>query len=148
VAVASIHSACGAEKESVLTDYQKALRGLENNEIHAGLSTKKLFGMCTPNWRTTAGRFTVYTYESLPGYHGLEIITKDGRLKRATEWSCTYSRVYFNELTLEDKKEYEKCRKENENVPDERITAHGGWERPRMRDWMREEAKPGGASQK
>jgi len=148
VVIASIHSAYGAEKESPLTDYQKAHRGLENNEIHAGLPTQKLFAMCMPNWRRTVGRFGEYTYELLPGYHGLEIITKDGRLKRATEWSCTYSRVCFDEMTPEDKKQYEKSRKENENVPDERITAHWGWERPRMREWKREEAKPGGASQR
>jgi len=148
VAVASIHYACGAEKESELTDYQKAHRGLENNDINAGLTTQKLFAMCMPNWRRTVGRFGVYTYELLPGYHGLEIITKDGRLKRATEWSCTFSRVFFDEMTPEDRKEYGKSRSENASVPDERITAHGGWERPRMRDWVREEAKPGGASQR
>jgi len=83
----------------------------------------------------------VYTYELLPGYHGLEIITKDGRLKRATEWSCTSSRVFFDEMTSEDKKEYGKSRSENANVPDERITAHWGWERPRMRDWMEGEKR-------
>lgn len=138
VAVASIPSAWGAEKEPTLTDYQKVYRGLSNNEIHAGLPTLKLFAMCIPNWTRTVGRFGEYTYELSPGYEGLEIITKDGRLKRATEWSCTYTRVFFDEMTAEDKKEYGKSCRENADVPDERVTAHWGWERPRMHDWMRE----------
>jgi len=146
VAAAPIHSAYGQEKEPALTEYQKALRGLENHEIRAGLPSEKLFGMCMPSWRRTVGRFAEYTYEMIPGYHGLTIITQDGRLKRAIEWSCTYSQKHFDELTSEDWKQYWKSCGENAGVPDERITAHWGWERPRMRDWMRDATKPAAAS--
>jgi hypothetical protein len=123
------------EKAANLTSYQKAIRGLSEEKIHAGLPSEKLLDLCFPNLRRTVGGFTEYTYECLPGYHELTIIAKNGRLKRAIVWSCTYTSTYFDEMTLQDLKEYHKACNDNEHVPSERITEHGGWERPRMRDW-------------
>jgi uncharacterized protein (TIGR03067 family) len=140
------HLVYGDEKESQPTDYQKAIRGLRANKIYAGLSSDKLLDLCIPTAKRTLGRFTEYEFQLLPGYHGLSIIAKNGVLQRAVEWSCTYSRTYFDELTADDEKLYQKLRRENEDVPFERFIGRWGWERPRMRDWKRDEAEPPGAA--
>ena len=141
-------SANGGENEAELTSYQKAIRGLHNEQIRAGLPSEKLLDLCIPTSKRTLGRFTEYEFEWNPGYEGLTIISKNGVLKRATEWSCTYTSTHFDKLTADDEKAYQKLRKDNEDVPHERYIGRWGWERPRIRDWVREEAKPGGASQR
>jgi hypothetical protein len=133
-----ILSAHGDEKGSELNNGQKAKRALANKEIRPDLPPEKMLDLCVPSARRTIGRFTEYEYELLPGYCGLTIIAKDGRLKRAIEWGCTDTQIYFDELAPDDEKQYRKVRKEVD-VPYERLTAHWGWERPRMRDWKRGE---------
>jgi hypothetical protein len=140
------HPAHGDEKETELTEYQKIMRGLSKKEIHANLSSEKMLDLCIPTSKRILGRFTEYEFEMLPGYHGLAIIAKDGALKCATEWSCTYTATYFDELTFDEKKLYQKLRKDNMDVPFERFIGRWGWERPRMRDWKRDDAEPSGAA--
>jgi hypothetical protein len=148
VFVIPVHFVSGDEKNANLTDYQKAIRGLTAKVIRANLSSEKLLDVCIPTWKRTLGQFTEYEYELLPGYHWLTIIAKNGRLKRAAEWSCTFDRTYFDELTRDDEKRYEKLWKDNQHVPFDRCIGRCGWERPRMRDWVRDQARPGGASER
>jgi len=142
----SNYSVFGDEKEIELTNYQKAMRGLSRKEIRADLPAEKMLDLCIPTSKRTLGRFTEYDYEMLPGYHGLTIIAKNGLLKRATVWSCTYTQTYFNELTPDDEKQYQKLRIDNVDVPSERFIGRWGWDRPRMRDWKRDSGESGGAS--
>jgi hypothetical protein len=128
-------SLCGEWREVHMTNYQKAIRGLFLKEIRGNLPWEKMFDLCIPTSKRTLGRFTEYEFVCLPGYHGLTIIAKDGRLKRAVEWSCTYVRRHFDELTADDVKDYEKLRQDNVNLPFERCIGRWGWARPRMRDW-------------
>jgi hypothetical protein len=146
VAVLPAPSAWGGEKEPELTNFGKAMCGLDNKEIRPGLTSDKLLGMCIPSLRRTIGRFTEYTFEGIPGYHGITIIAKNGRLKYAKLWSCTFFSIYFSEMTDDDWKQYWEAWKSHTDVPDERITERWGWERPRMRDWGRDRAAPPRAS--
>jgi hypothetical protein len=136
------HFVYSDEKEPVLTSYQKAIRGLATKEIRPHLVSEKMFDLCIPTWKRSLGRFTEYEFDCIPGYHGLGIIAKNGLLKRATEWSCTYTRTHFNEMTPDDEKDYQQLRKDNADVPFDRCIGRLGWQRPRMREWRREEAEP------
>jgi hypothetical protein len=122
-------------QEAEPTNYQRAIRGVDAKEIRADLTSEQLLDRCLPTSRRTLGRFTEYVFELLPGYHGITVLAKDGRLKRATEYSCTYTRTYFDALTPGDTKEYDKLWKENQDIPFERLIGRWGWERPRERDW-------------
>src|SRR5262249_2711063 len=88
-----------------------------------------------PTRRRTLGRFTQYIFELIPGYHGISVLAKDGRLKRATEYSCTYTITYFDALTLDDAMEYGKLLEVHREVPYERLVGRWGWERPREGEW-------------
>ena len=126
---------CGDAQELHLTNYQSAMRGLTLKEIRGNLPSEKMFDLCIPTSKRTLGRFTEYEFDCQPGYMGLTIIAKDGRLKRAVEWSCTYARTHFDELTADDEKHYQKLRKDNVDLPFERCIGRWGWARPRMREW-------------
>jgi hypothetical protein len=142
------HSVYGDEKEPELTDNQKVMRGLAEKEIRADLPSEKMLRLCIPTSQRTVGRFTEYEFQLLPGFHGLSIIVKGGLLKHATEWSCTYTRTYFDQLTSDDWKQYRKECKANLDVPPERIIGRWGWERPPMRYWKRGDAKLGGVPER
>jgi hypothetical protein len=131
----AVPHAYGEEKERDLSEYQKAIRGLRAETIHAGLTAEKMLDLCIPTSKRQLGRFTAYSFIMLPGYHGIEVIAKNDVLKCVTEWSCTYTATYFDELTADDEQQLNKMRKENEHVPAERYIGRWGWDRPRMRDW-------------
>ena len=133
-----------AIKKSEVTKYQTAMRGLVTKQIRGNHSIEKMFDLCVPDSRRQLDRFTEYEFELLPGYHGLTILAKDDRLMRATEWSCTYARTYFDELSAEDEKHYQKVREDNVEVPHERSVGRWGWERPPMRYWRHGGAESGG----
>jgi hypothetical protein len=143
-----IQSAFGDDKESELTDYQKASRGLAKKQIHADLPSEKFLDLCIPTSQRNIGRFTEYEFELLPGYQGLTIIAKGGLLKRATEWSCTYTRKYFDELTSDEERQYQKVCRDNSDVPPERFIGRWGWERPPRRYWKRGEANSRGVPER
>jgi hypothetical protein len=146
--VLPIHSVPGDGKEPELTDYQKVMRGLAKKDIRADLPSEKMLDLSIPTTQRTVGRFTEYEFVLFPGYHGLSIIAKSGLLKRATEWSCTYTRTHFNELTVEDERQYQKLCNNNSDVPPERFIGRLGWERPPKRYWKRRDAKPRDALEK
>jgi hypothetical protein len=110
---------------------------LKTKALRVDLPARKLLDLCIPTWQRKLGRFTEYGCELTPGYQGLTIIAKDGLLKSAFEWSCTHIETYFDALTSEDKKEYQKLRKEKSHVPYERFIGRWGWARPPMREWSR-----------
>ena len=121
----------GGEKERDLTSAQKLLLGLGTKEIRGDLPSEKMLDLCIPASKRTLGRFTEYEFEIQPHYWGLTIIAKDGLLKSATEWSCTHTRTYFDEMTQDDEKHYKNLRKEYADVPHERFIGRWGWDRPR-----------------
>lgn len=125
------------QKERDCTEYEKAIRGLRRKEIHSNLRFEKMFALCVPTWRWTVGPFTGYEFDCIPGYHGLTIVAKNGLLVRATEWSCTYVRVHFDEMTADDERYYRKLCKDNKHVPPERCIGRLGWRRLPMREWKR-----------
>jgi hypothetical protein len=128
------------------TNYQKAWRGLKAKEIRADLTSEQLLDRCLPTRKRTLGRFTEYYFELIPDYHGISVLAKDGRLKLATEYSCTYKITYFDALTPDDAKEFGKLLEVHQEIPFERLIGRWGWERPRERDWGGDgtgpEAKP------
>lgn len=125
------------------TNYQRAMRGLDAKEIRAGQTAEHLLDRCLPTSRRTVGRFTLYVFELLPGYHGISVLAKDGRLQRAVEYSCTYTRTYFDALTPDDAREYAKLLEANQDLPFERYIGRWGWERPSEREWRGDGAEPG-----
>src|SRR5438309_139102 len=100
---------------------EKVRIGLANKEIRADLHSDKMLDMCVPAFKREIGRFTEYNFEIMPGYWGITIIAKDGRLKRAFEWSCPMCRTYFDEMNPDDEKQHRSLRAKHENVPQERM---------------------------
>lgn len=136
-----ISAVLGDNRDAELTNYQAARRGLERMQISGHLSGEKMLNICIPDSRRQLGAFTEYEFDLLPGFHGLTIIAKNGLLKRATEWSCTYTRVYFDELAAEDEKHYQQLCVANVDVPHEQVIGRWGWSRPPMRQWSRKGAE-------
>jgi hypothetical protein len=118
-------------------NYREAIRALAKKHIRANLSSEKMLDLCIPSQRCTLGRFTWYVFESIPNYHGLTIIAKDGLLIYAREWSCTYARNHFDKTTPEDMTEMRELHEKNRDVPFEDCVGRLGWRRPRMREWQR-----------
>jgi hypothetical protein len=139
-------SAYGQEKPNELTGYHKAILSLDAKEIRGGLPAEKMLDLCIPTSKRTLGRFTEYSFELLPGYHGLSLLAVDGLLKRAIEWSCAYTRTYFSELSADEEKSYYNLFEKNMHVPSERYLGRWGWDRPPMRLWLHKEPKSSGAS--
>lgn len=140
----AIPSVYADKKAPESNNYQKAMRGLDTKKVRGNLPAEKMFDLCIPDWKRNLGHFTEYEFDLLPGFHGLTILAKNGRLVRATEWSCTYCRTYFDELSAEDEKRYQKLREENVDVPHEGIVGRWGWERPPKRCWGHGVAESGG----
>jgi hypothetical protein len=115
-------------------NYESAMAGLAQKAIRAQLPSEKMIAQCVPAFKRTIGPFTEYSYSWIPGYHGLTIVCKDEILLSATEWSCTYVRVRFDEMTPPDKLHYQKLRQKYADLGSERMIGRWGWERPRMRD--------------
>src|SRR5262249_19122262 len=140
-----LQQAPSGRKQPALTDYQKALQGLTAETLRAGLPADRMLDLCVPTSKRVLGRFTEYGFELLPGYHGLALVAKDGLLRRAIEWSCTYTRTYFNELTPDEDRQYRAVRERNAHVPSERHIGRWGWDRPPRRLWDRDLTVPGGS---
>jgi hypothetical protein len=131
------------EKQLELTDYQKLDRALAAKQIRPGLPAERMLDVCIPTSKRTLGRFTEYVFELMPGYHCTTILAKDGRLRRATEWSCTFVQRHFDDLPAADDAAFKKLCKANEHVPFEECIGRWGWRRPPMREWMPDKAGQG-----
>lgn len=131
-------------QESQPTNYQRAMCGLDAKEIRTGQTAEQMLDRCLPTKRRTVGRFTLYVFELLPGFHNISVLAKDGRLQRAVEYSCTYTRTHFDALTSDDAREYAQLLQANQDRPFERYIGRWGWERPPEREWRGDEpeAKP------
>jgi hypothetical protein len=134
--------AAGGQNQSGLTDYQKLHRALTTKTLRAGAAVGKMLDLGVPTWRRKLGRFTEYDYELLPGYHGLRLLAKDGRLRQAIQYDCTHPGTFFDELTAQEARQYRALRERNEHVPPERCMGRWGWHRPPRRLWDRDPGVP------
>jgi hypothetical protein len=76
-----------------------------------------------------------YDYELLPGYHGLRLFAKDGRLREAVLYDCTHGGTLFSDLTPAEVRQYETLRKRNSHAPLDRRIERLGWHRQPRRLW-------------
>lgn len=137
-----LHAAPGGRKEPGLTDYQKLRRGLATKTLQAGAPVGGMLDLCVPTWRRNLGGFTEYDFELLPGYHGLRIVAKDGRLRKAIEYDCTHGGTFFDDLTPAEARQHQALRERNEHVPPDRCIGRLGWDRPPRRLWDRDSGAP------
>jgi hypothetical protein len=135
ISLVFVYLAFLAAPPSGLTDYQKLHRALTTKTLRAGATVEKVLDLCIPTTRRKLGPFTEYKFECLPGYNGLWLVTKDGRLRSAIEYDCTHGGTFFDDLTPAEARQYEALRKRNEHVPPDRCIGRLGWERPPRRLW-------------
>jgi hypothetical protein len=136
--------ATGDWNERGLTDYQRSHRGLATKTLRAGDPVSKLLVLCGPTWRRKLGRFTEYVFEQLPGYRGLTILARDGRLRQATQYDCTHGGTFFDDLTPAEASQYQALYQQNKHVPPDLFIGRWGWHRPPRRLWDRDPGVPSG----
>jgi hypothetical protein len=77
--------------------------------IHAGQGVEKVIADSNPVRIERYGEFVQLSYQGGDGklhFTGVAITAKNGRLASAAAWSCTWQRVFFEEMTQEDWKAY------------------------------------------
>lgn len=108
---------------------------LKSREIRAGDSAEKLLDFGIPSTRRMLGRYIEFNFEFMPGYWGLSMVAKDGVLRRAVEWECTFSCTYFDSMTSAEEAEYRRLSAHFSHVPHESCHGRWGWERPPRWAW-------------
>jgi len=81
-------------------------RDLHWGRIRSGQDVEEVIAATNPVRVERYGEFVRLNYQEGLCFTGVTITAKDGRLASAAAWSCTWDRVFFNELTEEDWKAY------------------------------------------
>lgn len=81
-------------------------RELNWGRIHAGQNVEQVIADTRPVEVERYGEFVRLNYQEGLYFTGVTIIAKNGRLASATAWSCTWARVFFDDLTADDWKAY------------------------------------------
>lgn len=79
------------------------------SRVHAGQHVEKLIATTKPVRVERYGAFVQLNYQGGDGmlhFTGVTITAKNGRLASAAAWSCTWDRVFFDDLTSEDRKAF------------------------------------------
>jgi hypothetical protein len=81
-------------------------RDLYWGRIHSGQNVEDVIEATQPVRVERYGEFVRLNYQESLSFTGVTIMAKNGRLASASAWSCTWNRVFFDELTQEDWKAY------------------------------------------
>lgn len=81
-------------------------RDLHWGRIHSGHDVEEVIAATKPVRVERYGEFVKLSYQEGLCFTGVTIGAKNGRVASAAAWSCTWNRVFFNELTDEDDKAY------------------------------------------
>jgi hypothetical protein len=81
-------------------------RELHWGRIHQGQDVEDVIATTNPVRVERYGEFVRLNYQDYLYFTGVTITAKNGRLACATAWSCTWDRLFFNELTQEDWQAY------------------------------------------
>ena len=119
-----------AWQESPPPDNRKLRDALVEKTLRAGEPVGKMLDLGVPTYRRKVGPFTEYNFELIPGYSGLSLLAKDGRLRRAGGYDCLFSGTYFDDLRPEEVKEYKALSERYDHVPADRCIGRLGWHRP------------------
>ena len=82
-------------------------RELHWGRIHAGQDVEEVIAATKPVRVERYGEYVRLSYQEGLSFTGITITAKNGRLASAAAGSCTWDRVFFNELTHDDWKAYE-----------------------------------------
>jgi hypothetical protein len=74
--------------------------------IHSGQNVEEVIASTKPVRVERYGAFVRLNYQNGLCFAGVTITAKNGRLASAAAGSCTWDRVFFDELTQEDWKAY------------------------------------------
>ncbi|WP_143393963.1 hypothetical protein [Fimbriiglobus ruber] len=83
-------------------------KSLVRRDIYAGQSAEEITALYGPFRVETVGRYQLLTALRPPGtlsFEGYQLTVLDGRVKAATEWSCTWKIDFFDILTSEENAE-------------------------------------------
>jgi len=78
--------------------------------VHKGQDVEEVIKSTNPVRVGRYGDFVSLDYQEGLCFTGVTVTAKNGRLASAAAWSCTWDRVFFNELTEEDWKAYSNAR--------------------------------------
>jgi hypothetical protein len=81
-------------------------RDLHWGRIHSGQDVEEIIEGTNPVRVERYGAFVRLNYQKGLCFTGVTITSKDGRVASAAAWSCTWNRVFFDELTEDDWKAY------------------------------------------
>src|SRR5262249_14973014 len=79
---------------------------LHRGHIYAGQNVEDVIAATKPVRVERYGDFVQLSYQEGLCFTGVTITAKNGRLASAAAWSCTWERVFFDELTQDDWKAY------------------------------------------
>lgn len=77
--------------------------------VHVGQDVEDVIEATAPVSVERIGAFVLLNYQGGDGllhFTGVTITAKNGRLAGAAAWSCTWDRVFFDELTQEDRQAF------------------------------------------
>lgn len=81
-------------------------RELHWDRIRAGQDVEQVIAETQPARVERYGEFVQLSYQQGLSFTGVTITAKNGRLASAGAWSCTWNRVFFDELSRDDWKAY------------------------------------------
>jgi hypothetical protein len=81
-------------------------RELHWGRIYAGQNVEEVIAATKPVSTERYGEFVQLNYQDGLCFSGVVITAKNGRVASATASSCTWSRDFFNQLTLDDWQAY------------------------------------------
>jgi len=98
---------CATQKAQRPPDFllSECRRGIEDGSVYAGQWVREFEKQYVQVRISEVGDLKLYTYSRLPGFEGLTIVAKDGRLVRAFDWTDAGTRrVYFDSMTDADRR--------------------------------------------
>jgi hypothetical protein len=81
-------------------------QNLHWGRVHMGQNVEEVIVATKPVRVERYGAFVLLSYQEGLCFTGVTITAKNGRLACATAWSCTWDRVFFDEMTREDWKAF------------------------------------------
>lgn len=79
-----------------------AWRELDSGRVAAGQDVEAVISATKPVWVERYGEFVRLHYQEGLSFTGVTVVAKSGRLAGAAAWSCTWDRMFFDELTPDD----------------------------------------------
>jgi hypothetical protein len=81
-------------------------KDLHWGHVHAGQDVDDVIAATKPARVEGYGDFVQLNYQEGLCFTGVTITAKNGRLASAAAWSCTWDRVFFDEMTQDDRQAF------------------------------------------